>query len=62
MRSRHQRQALNQSMSTPFEKITSLTADADYDNSIIEAIRSDKEHEAILTKIDEITGKRVLCG
>jgi len=38
-------------MSTPFgEKITSLTADADYDNSIIEAIRSDKEYEAISRK------------
>ena len=38
------------------EKVTSLTADASYDNSVIEAIQSEDEQGAILAKIDEIVG------
>jgi ATP-dependent exoDNAse (exonuclease V) beta subunit len=36
--------------------ITSLAADAEYDNTTIEALQSSKEHEAILEKIDRIVG------
>ena len=38
------------------DELTSLDADASYDNSNIEAIQSEDEQEAILAKIDEIVG------
>jgi len=49
-------------MSTPFEENHVAAADADYDNSIIEAIRSDKEHRNGLTKIGRDHWEQSLCG
>jgi ATP-dependent helicase/nuclease subunit A len=41
---------------TVLEKVVSLDAETDHDHSQIEAIQHENEHEAVLTKIDEIVG------
>ncbi|WP_313693607.1 UvrD-helicase domain-containing protein [Halorarum halobium] len=38
------------------ERVVSLSADTDHDHSRIEAIRHEDEHEAVLTKLQELVG------